>query len=71
MWQSKKNHTSFVKSFLHHEPEAGSDPASRDGDRQENTKDKVSKDKAGSVRKSFFDLSSLEDDSVSLKVLGI
>jgi hypothetical protein len=75
MWQSKKDHTSFVKSFLHHEP--GTETPDDQKDREENKQEpppkqqKARKNKADGLVKSFFDLSSLEDDSVSLKVLGI
>jgi hypothetical protein len=75
MWQSKKDHTSFVKSFLHHEADSGTkqNPKSHQVNSPEQGPAhwKVQKTKAGEIVQKFFQTSSLEDESVSLKVLGI
>jgi hypothetical protein len=76
MWQSKKNHTSFVKSFLHHEPEAKSEGLKSklqfNGEHHPKTNGKNGKAKAKgkALLQDLMETPNLEDD-VFLKVLGI
>ena len=73
MWQSKKDHTSFVKSFLHHEPESGSEsePSLEIQVENPNSISRLEKGRKAKAKspKDLIDTSSYEE--VSLKVLGI
>lgn len=78
MWQSKKSHTSFVKSFLHHGDSEREAPKKENLPREPRSKPsqnskraKPRRPKGSEFMKSFFDASSLGEESVSLQVLGI
>lgn len=75
MWQSKKGHTSFVKSFLHHEPEADRQDSGlqlqREDPQQTPSKQEARKTQGKAFLKDLIDTTSRNDDEVFLKVLGI
>jgi hypothetical protein len=72
MWQSKKTHTSFVKSFLHHEPEARSDPQTQESHKKTQQQPAPKKDRKGkNTAKDLIEASDLGGEEIFLKVLGI
>jgi hypothetical protein len=76
MWQSKKDHTSFVKSFLHHEP-AEAETSNQVQAIPENKQGDIAvtgqgpKGKAGAIIHALINPSTLEEREIFLKVLGI